>query len=242
MIDETAAGDGCGGQAAAPSLRVPDWVPSCIRPQALKIFERDVRDGHSCDAALVRRLLTDERMKPVWQELLKHRRDGHAPTANFHHRALPPDGYMSVTASDTQGRALQELFFKSLTFAREPYLTGRGEHHAAMAASLRKDATFADEQQSRKYQAIGRAFRKAATAYDRMDDLLSADHARRVAVQIADVMQDRFGTPGYGMTATITSVALDDSITLSQVRHWHNPARKRKRSMGKKGRKARSSS
>jgi len=48
--------------------------------------------------------------------------------------------------------------------------------------------------------------------------------ARGVALTIANKLHELFGSPMYGLTATITSVVLGRTVTLRQVRQWCHPA------------------
>ena len=230
--NETAAPKG--SQSPIPALEVPNWVPRCLHAQAVKIHARHVQRGHALHAALVRLLLTDERMKGVWQQLLKHKRDQHhTPTREFYYPARLPAAAGST--SEIQDRGLQALFFESLMFAEEPWLPGEAQHYTEIAANLRKDAAVAGEKKDRKHQGIETVLRAAASAYDEMNDLMRTGHARQLAVQIADLMQEIFGITGYRSTATIVSVALQTEITSSQVREWCRSTRMP--TMGKKAKK-----
>jgi hypothetical protein len=43
---------------------------------------------------------------------------------------------------------------------------------------------------------------------------------RAAVTEIADFMRERFGSPKYTLTATLSSVALERDITASKVREW----------------------
>jgi len=239
MSDEHEAAGEERADHAASALRVPSWVPNCLVEQAVKMHARAVHEGHVADAALIARLLTDERIKPVWQELLKHKRVADQPTV-FYHTVHPPDGFQPIDPNDTQARALQYLFVESVMAARDLELSGRAEHCVHMAVHIGQDAEAVSRQQGRRYRAIGNLFREAADAYTELAGLLAQKEARRVSVHIANCFRQLFGKAMYGCTATIASVALDQTILPDSVIYWCRSARKAGPSMGKKAKKRRS--
>jgi hypothetical protein len=64
----------------------PEWVPEVIRTTARPLVEATVKKPEDWD--VVRRLLTDKRMRSVWKELTKRIRQSYKPTAKFF-RARP---------------------------------------------------------------------------------------------------------------------------------------------------------
>jgi hypothetical protein len=65
------------------------WVPSSVLAMANYLADA-TGDGPPEVRDLLRRLITDEQMRGVWQDLQKHKRDGYAPTAaQFYKAGLP---------------------------------------------------------------------------------------------------------------------------------------------------------
>ena len=50
---------------------------------------------------------------------------------------------------------------------------------------------------------------------------------RDAVTEIADFMRTHFGSPKYGLTAILASVALERTITDTTVREWTRPKRTR---------------
>jgi hypothetical protein len=56
-------------QDEVPGLKLPDWLPPVVKFAAQKICLRHARDNTSDDIELLNRLISDHRMRKVWDEL-----------------------------------------------------------------------------------------------------------------------------------------------------------------------------
>src|SRR5262249_23079676 len=95
---------------------------------------------------------------------------------------------------------------------------------------LRADAARLEVGQPRKKcSALAKKLIAAAEAYEQADRIVpSLSHVQLVkaVTEIADLMEERFGSTMLTLTATLASVALDRKITRGQVREWTKAARK----------------
>ena len=58
------------------SLEVPAWVPRTVHVLALDMYHKLLHGPFDREAAAIVRFATDEKMKKVWDELLRRKRDG----------------------------------------------------------------------------------------------------------------------------------------------------------------------
>src|SRR5262245_52819192 len=73
--------------AQKDKIVVPPWVPDAVKTWALDEIAT-ARDEKKKEA--LRRLLTDKRMRRVWRELTRHKRQNHRTTNKpFHQRDWP---------------------------------------------------------------------------------------------------------------------------------------------------------
>jgi hypothetical protein len=56
-------------QDEVAGLKLPDWLPPVVKFAAQKICLRHARDNTSDDIELLNRLISDHRMRKVWDEL-----------------------------------------------------------------------------------------------------------------------------------------------------------------------------
>jgi hypothetical protein len=111
-----------------PAPAFPKWLPPAVAREAERILDRK-----NPDAALVHRLVTDERMKSVWRELTKPkdflaRPQISEPWANM--RGPLPD----------EDNALTLFFWCAYLFGRAGIIVGTAKEYDAMLATYRKQA------------------------------------------------------------------------------------------------------
>jgi hypothetical protein len=169
---------------------------------------------------------------------------------------LPVGGAPSAAdARERQDKAVVELFDTVLackllhlatTTRREA--EQQRDHYLAKAQELERDAltmvsnpetmvsnpecfAYKRDERSRRLREAAKTYKDYAhetyTAAIRM--ALDRNHdgrARWVALTIANKLHELFGLPMYGLTATITSVALGRTVTPRAVRQWCHPADK----------------
>jgi len=230
---------------AIEELGPPEDAAECDDLAALdevrdSYFE-NVRDDLAEIAKNYRPLVSDPRMRGVWHELSRRRNGG------FLHPARAPS---------TQEAAMVELFELALACRKQHWTaTTRGEverqrrRFLARAEELEDDAmtmlaqslpsrgkdilTF--EQRSELWQKLEHAA-DACKEYARALDatkcfILEREHdsrARQLALVISDQFRTLFGSPMYGLTATITSVVLGRLINSRQTEQWcarHSPVK-----------------
>ncbi len=221
-------------------LRIPSWVP---KPVAVKARELSQRSPPMVPPALLRALLTHERMRWVWVELSKRQGDGY----------LHPARRLKRSGDDPQGYAMAGLFSAVITFMqdaayRAPYESRQEpemarDAYAGMARKLRMlTRAFAETLPSdhRLYQrfqrdngedmrklddAAGVLERLAQEEQEAMLELAERDRgtalARNITGELVKTCRWIFGTPLYGCVATIASVALETPISESTIRTWY---------------------
>jgi len=196
-------------------------------------YFENVRDDLAEIAKNYRPLVSDPRMRSVWHELSRRRNGGFL---------YPARGAL------TQEAAMVELFELALACRKRHWTTTtRGEverlrhRFLARAEELEDDAmtmlaqsllgrgkdilTF--EQRSELWQKLERAA-DACKEFARAIDatkyfILKREHdscARQLALVLSDKFRALFGSPMYGLTATITSVVLSRSINSRQTEQW----------------------
>jgi hypothetical protein len=142
----------------------PEWVPPSVAIAARALCKD--RFGHRNYIEVLKRLVTDVRMKRVWAELRKKTR----PTRTIYH--LPKKTGDLDDATAQHERALGSLLY----FAVKSRLI------------VKRDTGDAQ--------------------------------ARCFAILFAEQCRQLFGSPLYGITATVASVALGRTFSLEKIREW----------------------
>jgi hypothetical protein len=244
-------------------LQIPSWVPSIIAELARRTWLSNKSEAERIgyvapyieDAdKVLNRLVCDKRMRHVWRELSRRRRDG-----EFMH---PVRGSEPEKDKDTlQIEAMAHLFcqsaFKALLSYGEEVVTRQQaeQRHKELldkAKQLRVDAcrlffqsvyrsplsssrlSYCDlEQRHRDLNHAAQILESyaAENLVFEMETALERDRGdgdiRWVALGLAEVCRILFGSPLYGVTATIVSVALGRDINARTVRQWYaHPADK----------------
>jgi hypothetical protein len=194
-------------RACGPAL--PAWLPPPVRSRVLW-FEKLLRPLKS-DLAILHRLATDSRMRPVWRELARHK------------------------ATD---KALVEFFDCAFQRARFSYFVSTRKDRAALAAAWTRTAkscrqsSFIERWNPELSSALDRAaeyFEELAREEGNTDSPLvvkrhSVDGRGRAYVRVlGDHTRKLFSSPLYRTVATTASVALQQEIGPQQVRDWLKP-------------------
>lgn len=180
-------------------------------------------------------LIGDRRMSKVWRELTRLRNGA------FLYPARAPSSI--TTAKKRQQAAMLELFKAALACRNHSIASTtraqaeqQRQRYIARADELDDDAItmLTQHLDSKERSALGRALLAAAKAYRQYASAIRRAqsalperkcdaHARAVVRTIADEFQTLFGSPMYGLTATIASVVLNRPIDPGTVRYWCPP-------------------
>jgi hypothetical protein len=162
-------------EAALLELQIPDWVPEPVAQAAR--YAAVTPNTHK----YLRRLICDERMKRVWHELARRRRDGTFMHAAARAPAWRPSGEDSLepcAPDEQQGAAMANLLKESLVCVIDRGTTvtrqqAEQDHRRflKLAQQLRADASLqwmdADRRWSRWIDRDSRLLVSAAGAYTR---------------------------------------------------------------------------
>jgi hypothetical protein len=196
---------------------------------------------------LLNRLVCDKRMRRVWRELLRQRRDGEFM---YPARSSEPEKDKDTRQSEAMALLFCQIAFRAALSQREKVVTyqkAKQRHKELLdkAKQLRVDAhglfiestyrsplnssrlSYGDLLQRLRdlhhaaqilesYAAENLAFEmKTALKRDR-----GGGDIRWTALSLAETCHILFGSPLYGVTATIVSVALGRDINARTVRQW----------------------
>lgn len=233
------------------SLRIPSWVPKSVAAAACEEYDAAVDErARGVPSDLPKfplPLLSDERMRGVWLELQRKRRDG----GGFLH---PADRSISAaSAEERQAVAMEMLFRAAVKYTIRPgrTMTRQKEEENSRrwiwkAGDLQMDGVMMlmsahytnggersaidqTRERTRELFAAAEVYRqRAKEAYERSQ---SADiHRDRGFAQdrwfvraMAGKLKQLFGSPMYGITARISSVAIGREIEPGTVRQWCKP-------------------
>jgi hypothetical protein len=205
-------------------------------------------DAEAREAArpILQRLLTDPRMEKVWRYLGRRSRreiGGFASPAKFPPADMAPD--LFDTAEMRQNYAMNLLFdmtFSAATWGPRPVLQSEvdriRQEDLSIARQLNDRADLLDFEE----HALGEEHTKSQALYEAakvLEDLaaqrqtgwtvVQRNHgdlgAHGAALIIAEWCCMLFGSPLYGVTATLTSVALGCNVTDERVRNWFAAAK-----------------
>jgi hypothetical protein len=210
-------------------------VPGAVLGEALRLFADAQSDE---EKALLRRLLTDQRMLGVWQELENPKRSPACTAVRDDWPGDIPDGLSN------QDLAIALFFFRAHQCAQHKVQTmtlatweEKHQLRLRLTRQLRQDATllelnwFGDPEAEAHAAAIWTAanffekremqlFRNPSLALIKRNQ--GDPHLRRYAVLMAGVARRLFGKFNYGTIAKLTNVALVPSVEVStvNVRDW----------------------
>jgi hypothetical protein len=205
----------------------PDWVPTLVLDAAKELLLLPLRDH---EKLRICRLITDRRMKTVWQTLGQRSRK--EPRRYTHYNGPDwPEAWEGL-----QQHRMKELFIATaagLYYNQRPVSTRRE------LAKLRKPffdtvARLKQAKESLRSLGIGRQNEIVTIDHLILECEMQADslghgwiivdrkvgdpQIRGYLQKLAEIMQRRFGSPMYGVAASIASVALEKKITAAMVR------------------------
>jgi hypothetical protein len=219
------------------SLTVPTWVPEPVAQAARALHDHHLKANNVKSCAL-QRLVADERMRRVWGELSKRRRERYQKTDVFQYCANLP--WVDTDApQDHQDAAMASLLYFAVNHAgnaprvitRKELETVRGKEHDKVAAL----GVAADEirlygpSQAAAVKVIEDHARNLEEQLSKMEAsplVVERDtgdaQARCFCILFAGRCRQLFGSPLYGITAIVASVALGREITDRAAREWCN--------------------
>jgi len=205
-----------------PPLIVPDWVPDHVADKARELHRHN---RSAITVALIERLANDPRMKGVWGEFAKRRRDEKYRSVEPFYRVA--ERFASKGLS--QEAAVAGLFavaVKHGVAAEIIPLNNKAHPFKEKADSLRTDAEQVGKiRPSRVGKKYAQRLRKAADVYDAIE-FEQRDRAEAIAGEIAVYLQSFFESPKgkpaamHKPIAVITSVITGRDITGQQVYNW----------------------
>ena len=208
---------------ASDTLQIPDWVPVPVQRHFLVceelfgggLLEGRLPDGIKSDLAILRRLTANSRMLYVWRELARGKATDKALVEFFDcafQRARFP--YFVTTPKD---RAAQAAAWSSVAELC------RWSHEHGIAARMRPELAAA-------LVLVANHFEEVAHKEGNTDSPLVVKHhhnindeARAYVRVLGGLTRKLFGIALYRTVATTASVALQQEISLQQVRDWLKP-------------------
>lgn len=115
-----------------PGFKVPSWVPKPVQDEALPPLEQATDEK---GREVLKRLLTHNRMRSVWRELTKQRRDlsTYKPTGHFYTQETRPVRLLGMSLKEN---TLVGFFNAAYRFAVTPVMTITKEEVIDMRARL----------------------------------------------------------------------------------------------------------
>ena len=104
--------DGDARDNTPEALTIPPWVPEAVSNAARALYADAVKRDDDESLEVLKRLITDRRMRRVWAELAKH--TSNSATA-FFHSAKPTWDFGNVT--DRQDTAIASLLYLAVNLA-----------------------------------------------------------------------------------------------------------------------------
>jgi hypothetical protein len=209
------------------SLTIPTWVPELVAQAARTLRAHYLKSNSISHNVILERLIADERMRRVWKELSRHRREQHQPT----------DAFLRSSELLKQDAAMTSLFYFALNLAvNAPAVITRKELETVRSETLHRVAALrAAADEIRLYGPSQAAAAKVNDDIARhLEEPLPRMEASRLVVErdtgdaqarcfsilFTGYCRQVFGSPLYGTTATVASVALGREITARAVREW----------------------
>jgi hypothetical protein len=214
--------------------------------------QRVFRDTLVFITELFQPLICDLRMRRVWEELRRRRRDGaflHPARGAWWERRMPflllTGAPSAADASERQDEAMVELFdaaracqqcYRATTTRRQTeqqrdyYLT-QAQALVLNATTMRTDPASQRHKRHRRLLEAAQTYEDYVQETYRAAVAMSLDRkhdgrARWVALTISNKFRVLFGSPMYTLTAAITSVVLGREVTRGRIRQWCDPAGK----------------
>jgi hypothetical protein len=213
---------GCDARDVAPgALVIPPWVPDAVSKAARALNPPAGKGDDNPIYEVLKRLLVDQRMRRVWRELTKQKKD--SATTFVHSAKLTWD---FDNAADRQDTAIASLLYLAVNLAiSDPTVMTRREVEVQRRRFLDKTAAAfvqGDVAAARDHEVKAADWAAAAATRTRLvvERDTGDSQARCFAILFADQCRRIFGSPLYGVTATVASVALGRKLTARAVRNW----------------------
>jgi hypothetical protein len=191
---------------------VPLWLPAPVRGYVLQAEE--LLAGFESDLALLRRLATDSRMRYVWP-VLARREAADTALVEFFDCAWQRVRFPRSVTTRTERAALAVPGTQAaelLRSAKEYDLSV--QMNPELAAALDRAAAYSEEVARREENADS----------PMVVQHHSADDVARAYVRVLGARtRELFGTPLRGSISLVASVALEQDVSLQQVRNWLRP-------------------
>ena len=225
--------DGVG--RARDALTIPSWVPEPVA-QVASVAHR-LKSGEY--TVVLQRLLVDPRMPRVWRELARRKRRNYRSTEAFLHSSKL-EWVNSDDPADSQSSAMTSLLYFALNLALDsPRVMTRQELEGLRRKVLEEASTLRIAAKSihRRAPSQAAAVQVNIDTARACEALLERTGKNRLIVQrdsgdaqtrcfailFAERCHELFGSPLYGVTAIVTSVALGCPVTARAARGWHPP-------------------
>jgi hypothetical protein len=222
------------GGHSPESPTIPTWVPEPVAQAAHTLRAHYLKSKNVKFNAVLERLIADGRMGRVWKELSKHRREQHEPTDAFFHssRLASID---SQAAQDHQHAAMASLFNFAINLAVDaPGVIARNELQRVRNRMLDKVEALrlaADELRRYGQAAAAKVNEDIARSHEEQLPKMVASplvvdrdtgdaKARGFCILFTGYCRQLFGSPLWGITAIVASVALGREISARAVREW----------------------
>jgi hypothetical protein len=226
------ADDGTG--AAPDALTIPTWPPKPVANAARALHVHYLKSNNIKYNAILERLIADERMRLIWGELSRRRRNKqyqktdaflHPTYLSWIESEAPQDHQDEAMASllhlavNLAGDAARVITRKELETVRRD-VSGKVVALRIAADELRrygsgKAAVKATEDIARNLE---EQLSRMETSPLVVDRVTGDAQARRFCIFLTRYCRQLFGLPLYGVTAKVASVALGRDITVSAVR------------------------
>jgi hypothetical protein len=198
-----------------PRLAFPDWVPAIIHDAAREMYQR--AGGNKPLADMIERLATSPRMRRVWTEVLRKRKDG-----SFYSLVKRSAGVGGMSALDAQHRACLAIFCGAISVMQHAIVMQPFPSYRELAARLRADAhALKKRTPGKKFKRLAGRLAAAAESYEELAKTnVSQEDVREAATTIALLFAEQFGPAHFRSVATITSVAFNRDISPDDVKNW----------------------
>ena len=214
--------------ADALIVQFHDWLPEAVRAEATKVVRGHLAAGN--DPAAVMRLATDSRMQTVWEYLGKRRQNGggnpdgipddrrsETMVALFR-RALICYQNSPAALSETELDDLRQRWRERAAFLREiaAELPSLGIQGAAAALPKYATALLGVTAAAEFYEQTAAGLEVGASMLVKRHR--TPPHLRGFLVHFLWHTRRHFGTPLYGIAATIASVLFNQRVSKDMAR------------------------
>jgi hypothetical protein len=220
------------------ALTIPPWVPEPVAQAARTLHAHFPKSNNAKYDVVLKRVVADERMRNVWKQFSRRRRTHHKPTDVFL-QSVDLLRIDSEAPQDHQDAAMTSLLNFAVNLAVDGPRVITPEKLETVRRRIRNDlealrtAANAIRRHAPNEAAVakvnGDLARNLEDQLSRMEasplvvDRDTGDaQARCFCILFTRHCRQLFGSPLYGITAIVASVALGRNITQRAVREWCN--------------------